>query len=71
MRTKTPGIFGAGDCAEAHHLVTGKAAFIPLGTTAYDPILIAATVARKETFRPDKPADQSRTLSEVPGSHRA
>jgi NADPH-dependent 2,4-dienoyl-CoA reductase/sulfur reductase-like enzyme len=34
MRTQTPGVFAAGDCAEAHHLVTRKAVFVPLGTTA-------------------------------------
>jgi NADPH-dependent 2,4-dienoyl-CoA reductase/sulfur reductase-like enzyme len=31
---KVAGVFAAGDCAEAHHLVTGKPAYIPLGTTA-------------------------------------
>lgn len=34
METNLPGVFAAGDCAEAHHLVTGRPAFIPLGTTA-------------------------------------
>jgi NADPH-dependent 2,4-dienoyl-CoA reductase/sulfur reductase-like enzyme len=199
MRTGTPGVFAAGDCAEAPHLVTGKPAYIPLGTTAnkqgkvaganavgaderfggivgtaafkvfdlevgrtglglaearqqgfdalaavslhgsrghaypggntittvlvaergtgrllgaqmvgenvakrvdvlatalharmtvadvesldlsyappfapvYDPILVAATVARKEISAPDKPAEPSRALSEIAGSHRA
>lgn len=34
MQTGTAGIYAAGDCAEVHHLVTGKAAYFPLGTTA-------------------------------------
>ena len=34
MRTNLPGVFAAGDCAEAFHLVTGKPAYIPLGSTA-------------------------------------
>ena len=34
MRTNVPGIFAAGDCAEALHLVTGKPAYLPLGSTA-------------------------------------
>lgn len=34
METNLPGVFAAGDCAEAHHLVTERPAFIPLGTTA-------------------------------------
>jgi CoA-dependent NAD(P)H sulfur oxidoreductase len=34
MRTNKPDVFAAGDCAEALHLVTGKKAYIPLGTTA-------------------------------------
>jgi NADPH-dependent 2,4-dienoyl-CoA reductase/sulfur reductase-like enzyme len=34
MRTSADGVFAAGDCAEAHHLVSGRAAYIPLGTTA-------------------------------------
>ncbi len=34
MQTNINGVFAAGDCAEAKHLVTGKAAYIPLGTTA-------------------------------------
>jgi NADPH-dependent 2,4-dienoyl-CoA reductase/sulfur reductase-like enzyme len=34
MRTNLEGIYAAGDVAEAHHLVTGKPAYIPLGTTA-------------------------------------
>ncbi|HIP96593.1 MAG TPA: NADH oxidase, partial [Anaerolineae bacterium] len=34
MRTNLPGVFAAGDCAEAYHRVTGRGAYIPLGTTA-------------------------------------
>jgi NADPH-dependent 2,4-dienoyl-CoA reductase/sulfur reductase-like enzyme len=34
METNLPGIYAAGDCAEALHLVTGRPAYIPLGTTA-------------------------------------
>jgi NADPH-dependent 2,4-dienoyl-CoA reductase/sulfur reductase-like enzyme len=34
MRTNVPHVFAAGDCAEAMHLVTGKKAYIALGTTA-------------------------------------
>ncbi len=34
MRTNLPDVFAAGDCAEAHHRITGRGAYIPLGTTA-------------------------------------
>lgn len=34
MRTGTPGVFAAGDCAEAEHLVSGRPVYVPLGTTA-------------------------------------
>jgi NADPH-dependent 2,4-dienoyl-CoA reductase/sulfur reductase-like enzyme len=34
METNLRGVFAAGDCAEATHLVTGRPAWIPLGTTA-------------------------------------
>jgi len=34
MRTNMSDVFAAGDCAEAMHLVTGKKAYIALGTTA-------------------------------------
>jgi len=34
MRTNLPDVFAAGDCAEAYHRVTGRGAYIPLGTTA-------------------------------------
>jgi NADPH-dependent 2,4-dienoyl-CoA reductase/sulfur reductase-like enzyme len=34
MQTSVGGIYAAGDCVEVRHLVTGKPAYIPLGTTA-------------------------------------
>jgi len=34
MNTNIDDILAAGDCATAHHLITGKDAYIPLGTTA-------------------------------------
>jgi len=34
METNLTGVFAAGDCAEAKHLVTGRACWVPLGTTA-------------------------------------
>lgn len=34
MRTNLLGVFAAGDCCEALNLVTGKPAYIPLGSTA-------------------------------------
>jgi NADPH-dependent 2,4-dienoyl-CoA reductase/sulfur reductase-like enzyme len=34
METNIPGVFAAGDCAEAFHLVLGRPFYIPLGTTA-------------------------------------
>jgi NADPH-dependent 2,4-dienoyl-CoA reductase/sulfur reductase-like enzyme len=34
METSVRGIYAAGDCAEVTHLVTGRPAYIPLGTTA-------------------------------------
>lgn len=34
METNLAGVFAAGDCAEATHLVTGRPVWIPLGTTA-------------------------------------
>jgi len=34
MRTSDPDIFAAGDCVEVHHLISGRPAFIPLGSTA-------------------------------------
>lgn len=34
METNVPGVYAAGDCAEAYHLVLGRTAYVPLGTTA-------------------------------------
>jgi NADPH-dependent 2,4-dienoyl-CoA reductase/sulfur reductase-like enzyme len=34
METSQRGIYAAGDCAEVNHLVSGRATWIPLGTTA-------------------------------------
>ena len=34
METNLRGVYAAGDCAEVNHLVTGRPAYIPLGTTA-------------------------------------
>jgi len=34
MLTSVNSIYAAGDCAEVRHLVTGQAAYLPLGTTA-------------------------------------
>jgi len=34
MRTSAANVYSAGDCAEVYHLVTGKPAYIPLGSTA-------------------------------------
>ncbi|PDW04565.1 FAD-dependent oxidoreductase [Candidatus Viridilinea mediisalina] len=34
QRTSVPNVWAAGDLAEAHHLVTGRPAWVPLGTTA-------------------------------------
>ncbi len=43
METSIPGVYTAGDCAEARHLVTGKPAYIPLGTTANKQGRVAGT----------------------------
>lgn len=34
METNIPGIYSAGDCAEAYHLVLNRPVYLPLGTTA-------------------------------------
>ena len=34
METSIPGVYAAGDCAEAYHLVLGRNVYVPLGTTA-------------------------------------
>jgi NADPH-dependent 2,4-dienoyl-CoA reductase/sulfur reductase-like enzyme len=43
MRTNLPGVFAAGDCAEAYHRITGRGAYIPLGTTANKQGRVAGT----------------------------
>ncbi len=45
MRTNLPDLYAAGDCAEALHLVTGKPAYIPLGSTANKQGRVAGTNA--------------------------
>ncbi len=34
METNLRGVYAAGDCAEAQHAITGRAVYLPLGTTA-------------------------------------
>jgi len=34
QRTSAPGVWAAGDCASVHHLVTGRATYVALGTVA-------------------------------------
>jgi NADPH-dependent 2,4-dienoyl-CoA reductase/sulfur reductase-like enzyme len=43
MRTNLPDVFAAGDCAEAHHRMTGRGETIPLGTTANKQGRVAGT----------------------------
>jgi NADPH-dependent 2,4-dienoyl-CoA reductase/sulfur reductase-like enzyme len=43
MRTNLPSVFAAGDCAEAYHRITGRGAYIPLGTTANKQGRVAGT----------------------------
>jgi len=43
MRTNLPGVFAAGDCAEAYHRITGCGDYIPLGTTANKQGRVAGT----------------------------
>ena len=45
QRTSVPGVWAAGDVAEALHLVTGKPAYVPLGTTANKQGRVAGTNA--------------------------
>jgi len=45
MRTNLPGVYAAGDCAEALHLVTGRPAYLPLGSTANKQGRVAGTNA--------------------------
>ncbi len=52
METNLTGVYAAGDCAEALHLVTGRPAYIPLGTTANKMGRVAGANAagRRERF---------------------
>lgn len=52
MQTNLSGVYAAGDCAEALHLVTGRPAYIPLGTTANKMGRVAGANAagRREIF---------------------
>ncbi|MGA2132861.1 MAG: FAD-dependent oxidoreductase [Bryobacteraceae bacterium] len=52
LETNLSGVYAAGDCAEALHLVTGRPAYIPLGTTANKMGRIAGANAagRRERF---------------------
>jgi CoA-dependent NAD(P)H sulfur oxidoreductase len=52
METNLRGVFAAGDCAEVQHLVTGRPAYIPLGTTANKAGRVAGANAagRRERF---------------------
>jgi NADPH-dependent 2,4-dienoyl-CoA reductase/sulfur reductase-like enzyme len=52
METNLPGVYAAGDCAEAPHLITGRPAYIPLGTTANKMGRVAGANAagRRERF---------------------
>jgi NADPH-dependent 2,4-dienoyl-CoA reductase/sulfur reductase-like enzyme len=45
MRTNLPGVYAAGDCAEAFHLVADEPAYIPLGSTANKQGRVAGTNA--------------------------
>ena len=53
MQTSAEGVYAAGDCAEAHHIVLGKGVFIPRGTTANKQGKIAGAnaVGAAERFR--------------------
>jgi NADPH-dependent 2,4-dienoyl-CoA reductase/sulfur reductase-like enzyme len=45
MRTNVPGVFAAGDCAEAFHLLLNQPSYLPLGTTANKQGRVAGTNA--------------------------
>lgn len=45
MRTNLPGTYAAGDCAETLHLVTGRQAYLPMGSTANKQGRVAGTNA--------------------------
>jgi NADPH-dependent 2,4-dienoyl-CoA reductase/sulfur reductase-like enzyme len=52
LETNLHGVYACGDCAEANHLVTGRPAWIPLGTTANKMGRVAGECAagRRERF---------------------
>jgi NADPH-dependent 2,4-dienoyl-CoA reductase/sulfur reductase-like enzyme/rhodanese-related sulfurtransferase len=52
MQTSDPDIYAAGDCVECTNMVTGKPAYVPLGSTANKAGRIAALniVGKKATF---------------------
>jgi len=45
MRTNLPAVYAAGDCAEAFHIVSGRPAYVPLGSTANKQGRVAGTNA--------------------------
>jgi NADPH-dependent 2,4-dienoyl-CoA reductase/sulfur reductase-like enzyme len=45
MRTSLAGVFAAGDCVAAHHLVLGRPSFVPLAPAANKMGRVAGTVA--------------------------
>ncbi len=53
MATSAQGVYAAGDCAEAHHIILNKGMFIPRGTTANKQGKIAGAnaVGADERFR--------------------
>ena len=53
MQTSESGIYAAGDCAEAHHIVLNRGTFIPRGTTANKQGRIAGAnlIGADERFR--------------------
>ena len=52
MRTSDPDIYAAGDCAEKKNLITGKPAYVPLGSTANKEGRVAANsiCGEKDSF---------------------
>lgn len=52
MRTSDPDIYAVGDCAEKRNMITGKPAYVPLGSTANKEGRVAANAIcnRKDSF---------------------
>jgi NADPH-dependent 2,4-dienoyl-CoA reductase/sulfur reductase-like enzyme/rhodanese-related sulfurtransferase len=52
MQTSDPDIYAGGDCVENRHLVTGAAAFVPLGSTAnkHGRVIGSNVTGKHETF---------------------